>query len=255
MKSSTDYKPSSSLAVLLVGEQKSGKTRTLFAFPNPWILDCDRNLYSAVRIAPVKKFWFDDPYTDKDGKYISDNLDELKTKNDSRWARAYALIQAAAKEPEVQTIVLDGWTALTEMLIGHIILCNYKDEGKKLDRLRIQDYQPLKTVMTSLIMALRNTGKIIVVTSHQKSDKDELTGRLRYTVNMPGSLCENFGGLFTNTWATQCSNNGGKLKYEILHQQSGFHVSLGTDRDLPMSTDVTNKTPDEVWAMLGPKLV
>jgi hypothetical protein len=255
MKSSTDYKPSSSLAVLLVGEQKTGKTRTLFSFPDPWILDVDRNLYSAVRVAPGKKFWFDDPYLDATGTPIADPPLDTAQKKDTRWARATDLIKAAAKEPEVKTIVVDGLGGFADMFISHLMFCAYKDEGKKLDRLRIQDYQPLKTGLTSLIMALRGCGKFIVFTSHQKTDKDDNTGRIRYTLNMPGSLSENFGGFFTNVWATNAQNVGGKIKYEIMTKPSGFHVSLGSDRDLQAVYDVTDKNPNEVWAMLAPKLL
>jgi hypothetical protein len=254
MKSANDFNLKPSLAVLLVGEQKTGKTRTMFAFPDPWILDIDRNLTSGVRVSKGKNFWFDDPYTDAAGKLISEDPKEIPNKQSTHWARAVDLIKLAAKAPEVKALCIDGLAGLCDMLVSHIIYCALKDEGKALDRLRIQDYQPLKTGLTSLIMGLRNTGKVIVFTSHQKADKDELTGRIRYTLNMPGSLNENFGGFFTDVWATHASNIGGKLKYEILTRPSGLHVSLGTSFDIPAAIDITDKDPAAIWSILAPKL-
>lgn len=253
MKSATTYNTKPSLATLIVGDQKTGKTRLLMSFPDPWVLDVDRNLVSGTRVTSNKRWWYDDPYTDEKGQTISEDIKVL-TPSTTRWARAVELIKLAAKEVEVKTIAIDGLAGLSDMLVNHLMVCAYKTEGKLLDRLRIQDYQPLKTLLTQLIMGLRNCGKIIVFTSHQKTDKDEHTGRIRYTLNMPGSLNENFGGFFTDVWATNASNIGGKLKYEVLTRPTGFHVALGTSFDLPASVDVTDKTPDQIWAMIGPKV-
>lgn len=247
MKSATDYSTKQNLSVLLVGEQKSGKTNVMFSFPAPYILDCDRNLARAVRVSASKKFWFDDPYVDDTGKQLEEK---------DRWNHAVKCLKAAALHPDVKTIAIDGLAALADMLIAHIMAEALKSEGKKLDRLRIQDYQPLKTLLTSLIMGLRSCGKYVVVTSHQKADKDELTGRIRYTLNMPGSLSENFGGFFTDVWATTSRPGpNASTVYELHTKPTGFHVNLGTT--LPLADkplDISNKTPDQVWALLSPHI-
>ena len=245
MKSATDYSAKQAFALLLVGEQKSGKTNIVFSFPNPYILDCDRNLSRAARVTKGKTWFFDDPFLDDK---------EVALPDEQRWNRSIACLKAAAKSPEVSTIVIDGLAALADMLIAHIIAEVKRTEGKSIDRLRIQDYQPLKTLLTQLILGLRGTGKTLIVTSHQKTDKDEATGRIRYTLNMPGSLSENFGGFFSDVWAMNSSNIGGKIKYELFTKPSGFHINLGTSVDLPPSIDVTDKTPDAVWTILNPKL-
>ena len=243
MKSSDQYNTKQNFSLLLVGEPNSGKTNTIMSFPDPYILDVDRKLGSAVRRAKGKKFWFDDPYVDDAGKELPD-ID--------RWKRAITCLKAAGASPEVKTIVIDGLAALADMLVVHIMNEALKSEGKKLDRLRIQDYQPLKTLMTSLIMGLRSTNKYIVVTSHQKADKDELTGRLRYTLNIPGSLSENFGGFFSDVWATVSRPGPNGTVYELHTKPTGFHVNLGTSLALDAKPiDVTNKSPDDVWKLLN----
>ena len=254
MKSSTSYATAAARSFLFVGDPKTGKSNLLFAFPDLWVLDVDRNLVSAIRRAPTKKFFFDDPYTDAAGNIISDDIRAIKDKTSTRWARAITLLTEATKSPEIKTIAIDSLGGFSDLLINHLMFCALKEEGKSLDRLRIQDYQPLKTLVTQLVMALRNSGKTIIFTSHQKTDKDELTGRVRYTLNMPGALNENFGGFFTDVWATNASNIGGKLKYEILTRPSGFHVALGTSTDLPAIIDVTDKTPEQIWTIIGPKI-
>ena len=71
MKSGSSFTPSHSCAVLLVGEPKSGKTRTMFSFPSPGIIDADMNLASGARILPPGKPWFyTQPALDDTGKEI-----------------------------------------------------------------------------------------------------------------------------------------------------------------------------------------
>lgn len=243
MKPSTAYNTKQNFSLLLVGEQKSGKTNIMFAFPDPYILDCDRNLARAVRFAKDKKFFFDDPYADDKG---------IEVPEATRWTNAVKGLKEAAKSPDIKSICIDGLAALADMLIAHIMAEALKSEGKKLDRLRIQDYQPLKTLLTSLIMGLRSTGKYIVVTSHQKADKDELTGRLRYTLNIPGSLSENFGGFFSDVWAAVSRPGASGTVYELHTKPTGFHVNLGTSLALDAKPlDITNKSPDDIWKLLN----
>ena len=59
MKSATDYKVTNTFACLLVGEPKTGKTNVAMGFPDPWFLDLDLNLASAVRRTTAKKFFYD----------------------------------------------------------------------------------------------------------------------------------------------------------------------------------------------------
>lgn len=250
MKSGNTYASKQSFALLLVGEPKSGKTNVAYAFPDLWILDCDRNLKRAATVVKDKVWFYDDPYIDDKGLEIPDH---------ARWNNAMAQVKIAAKAPEVKTIVIDGLGALADMLIAHIIEEVRRNEpNSKADgKLRIQDYQPLALLLTKLIMGLRNSGKLIVFTSHQKVDKDEHTGKTRYELNMPGKLANSFGGLFSDVWATTAENAGlGKYKYLIHTRPSGLHMTLGTSLDLPpVPLDITDKSPSDIWKIIGPKII
>jgi len=246
MKQGNAYTTNQSFALLLVGEQKTGKTNVAMSFPNPWFLDIDRNISRAARVSASKKWFYDDPYTDDKGIEIPEV---------DRWNHSMKLIKAAASAKEVETIVIDSLGGLCDMLILHLMNEVKKSEGKSIDRLRIQDYQPLKTLLTKLVIGLRTTGKLIVITSHQKADKDELTGRFRYTLNIPGSSSENYGGFFSDVWATSASPAGaGKYKYELHTRPTGFHINLGTTLDIDPVLDITNKDPQLIWTLLEPKI-
>jgi hypothetical protein len=107
-----------------------------------------------------------------------------------------------------------------------------------------------------LISFLRASGKLIICTVHQTVSKDELTGANQYALAIPGQLKDTFGGFFTDVWGTAAEPAaGGKTKYTIRTRPTGYHVSLGTSiRSLDASIDVTDKTPAQVWSLLGPKL-
>lgn len=250
MNAGNTYKSKQSFALLLVGEPKSGKTNIAASFDAPWFLDCDRNLKRAANVLKDKVWFYDDPYIDDKGVELLEH---------QRWNRAIEKIKLAAKSPDVKTIIIDGLGALADMLIAHIIEEVRKNEpnSKGDGKLRIQDYQPLATLMTKLIMSLRNTDKLIVYTSHQKIDKDEHTGRTRYELNMPGKLANSFAGLFSDVWATTAENAGlGKYKFLVHTKPSGYHITLGTSLDLPPEPiDVTNKTLKEIWSIIGPKIL
>lgn len=245
MQSSTSYQIASNLSILLVGEQKTGKTGIAAAFPSPYFLDLDLNLDSAVRVMGDKKFFFDRPMFDDKGNRLDDFL---------VYPRAMDQLKAAAVHPEVKTLVVDSLSTLVIYLTAHILSEVSRIEGKKIETLRIQDYGRLHNLLQKLVVFLRSTGKYVVVTSHQSWDKDEVTGAVRYTLAIPGQMKHNFGSFFNDVWGTMATQGqGGKNKYTIRTRPSGFHVALGTSiRTLPAEVDVTDKKPDEIWALLTP---
>jgi len=245
MKPSTQYTRKHSCAILLVGEPKTGKTNISFAFPNPGIIDCDLNLNSAVRRVGDKKFWFSQPALSDDGKEIP---------LPDRWLRAVAETKAMLIETEIKTIVIDGLGVLCEWLMAHIVNENKKAGTNKTGKMELRDYGDVARLLREYVTMLRVGGKYVIVTSHQTADKDELTGAMRYALAIPGQSKETLGGLFTDVWATTAKPSGGKHLYEIRTKPTGFHVALGTSFDLPSAIDVTDKTPDQIWSILQPKI-
>lgn len=245
MKDSTSYRVGKNLAILLVGDQKTGKTNLAAAFPNPYFLDLDKNLDSAVRVLGTKKFWYDTPANDAAGNAVP---------SEKVYADSMTFLKAAAVHPEIETIVIDSLSTLTIHMCEHILAEASRIERKTIDKLRIQDYGSVLSLLQRLVAFLRATNKLIVVTSHQSWDKDDVTGAIRYTLAVPGQMKHNLGAFFTDVWGTQVEQiGGGKVRYIVRTQPTGFHVALGTSiRTMPSTIDITNKSPAEVWTTLAP---
>lgn len=250
MQTNTDYKISQNLALLVVGEPKVGKTRLMMAFPDPFVLDLDKNLGSAVQISKSKRFWFSQVDNVPDGE---------------QWSLCMKELEAACKMPEVKTICIDGLTRLADVARAHILHELTKmGLGGKLrqdtidQQIRLQDYQTLNNLILRVVALTRASNKFVVWTAHQKVDQDEITGAMRYRFQMPGNLASNLGGYFTDVWAMTAGpaivGTRSVTKYEIRTKPTGFHVSLGASIPLEPSIDITDKNPEEIWKVLGPKL-
>lgn len=247
MQDNTKYQISKNLAVLVVGDPKVGKTRLMMSFPDPFILDLDKNLASAVQVMPNKKFWFS-------------QVDDVPPKD--QYAKCESELKLAIADPNIKTICIDGVTALAsivkESIIGELTKMGL---GAKLrqdvvePQIRLTDYDTLSNRFLRLVALTRASNKLVVWTSHQKVDQDEVSGANRYRIHMPGNLASNLGGYFTDVWAmTATPQPGGKTKYEIRTKPTGYHVSLGCSIPLEPSIDITDKGPDAIWSLLGPKL-
>lgn len=250
MKSSSDYKVTSAFACLLVGEPKSGKTNIAMAFPDPWFLDLDDNLASAVRRSNNKKFYYDSV------KEIDPAL---------QYEAALKLVAAAAADPQVKTLVLDSLTSFSSLVINHILgglrkagLASKLRTDTLDEQIRLVDYQTVSTLTLKMVAQFRASGKYVLWSSHQKIDKDELTGRIRYKLHMPGNLSENLGAYFTDVWGTEVqptvTPSGPGAKFLIRTKPTGMHVSLGASFPVDASIDITDKLPDQIWQLLAPKL-
>lgn len=247
MKSSTEFRPDKAVAVLVVGEPKSGKTRLAMAFPNPGILDCDGNLSSAVRVGAGKPFVYSQPFIDDAGAEVPD---------DKRWTRAVSETKLMASSTSVDTIVIDGLSNLCRWGLIHaeaqLVLA-----GINVKKEYLAKYNSFIPLLTGFITMLRIPKKYVVVNVHQTLDKDELSGRVRFKLDIPGRLADNLGGQFTDVWGMSSAEAAGTkigATYSIKTKPTGYHPNLGTSLDLEPSIDITGKTPQEIWTLLSPKL-
>lgn len=248
MKPSTSFTPAQNVAVLLVGDPGSGKSNLIMATPTPGIIDCDGNLGSAVRRAEGKKFFYSQPFRDDAGVEVPENL---------RWKRAMSETMAMLKHPEIETIVIDGLSNLCRWGMIHVEqeLTNAGINTKKEYLAKYQSFIPL---LSNFITTLRIPGKLVFVTVHQIADKDEILGRTRFFLDIPGRLSEVLGGQFTDVWGTESlpdpTNTKTMAKYNIRTKPTGYHVNLKASLDLEPAINVTDKTPTQIWSILAPKL-
>jgi len=235
MQASSTYKPNQSFGLLLVGEPKCGKTNLALAFPKPYILDADNNLGGASRRMGDTAFFFDILTVGADGSTIP---------KEKRWGRAMECLKEAIKSSEVQTIIIDSLAPLCDSLIDHILFT------EQIEKMRIQDWLPFQTKLKQLIVALRASGKYIIVIAHSVADKDELSGALTWVVAMPGALRHNFAGYFSDVWTVRPRNVGGVLSYTLHTTPVPLTLTLGRSLSVAKQLDITDKKPKEIWAML-----
>ena len=264
MKSSDQFLTTGNLAVLVVGDPKTGHTSLGMAFPGLGVLDLDNNLASAVRrFGPTRpKFKFTQPALLDDGK---------PRPVGERWVQVVNETKAMIADPEVQTILCDGLGTLSIYLQDHILKAAL-DAGtaspktrtvafdstavdRRVPNMELQHFGDFARLLRMYVMMVRSSGKYFVMTSHQSGDTDEVTKAIHYVLAIPGQLKDTLGGLFTDVWATSVTPYGlGQHRYEIRTKPTGFHVALGASFPIDSAIDVTNKTPQEIWGIIGPKI-
>lgn len=246
MKSSAEYKPTHSVAILCVGNPKVGKTRLMMALPNPGIIDCDMNLNSAVRVAVGKKFFFSQPAIDeKTGKEVPET---------ERWPAVEREVKAMLVNPDIQSICIDGLTVLSRWCLSYSEAELIK-AGINVKKEYLGKYQNFINFMSKFVTLCRIGGKFVFMTCHQTADKNDLTGAWYYNLSIPGQLKDNLGAMFTDVWGLSTQTLGDETRYFINTRPTNLHVALGTSFDLAAKIDVTNKNPDQIWKTeLEPKL-
>jgi hypothetical protein len=247
MQDSSTYKLESAFALLLIGTPKAGKTCFALNFPDPYILDCDNNLAGALRYHNHAKkpfpFWFDNP---------NDELDPNK-----RWSFCMKAIGEAVKHPEVKTIFVDGLSLLGYYLEKHILANSGKGNG--MDDLIIagekvmnmSHWNPFKNLLSQLVMACKASGKLFVMSCHEKIEENKAGATVGYRPLLSGSLRHNIAGFFTDVW--RCETTGGPKgsDYSVRFQPKSL-MQIGNSLNIKeTSLAVTNKTREEVWKQLS----
>lgn len=246
------YKKNPSLAVLLIGPPLVGKTNTAFQFPDPYILDADDKMLNAVTRFPDKKFKWDCPLRKPDGTPIPD-IDQWQYVQD-------ACINPALKDPWIKTIIIDSASAVNEMIKRHIM--KHPTPGSKGPLMvggekvmEMSQWQPFGDIWRRLIMGCRASGKILIVTAHERVEKDEMSGQLMYRPLVPGAFGDGMGGLFTDVWHCEAEvgpdlKNPGKTKtnYKVRTQPTA-RIVLGSGLQMPALLD-----QDEVWPEASKRL-
>lgn len=247
MKPSTSFNMSQSVAVLCVGDPGSGKSRVGMSLPTPGILDCDGNLASAVRVSSGKKFFYGQPFRTDDDKEVPEV---------ERWPLAVKQTKELLASPETESFFLDGLGNLCKWGLIYA-----EDQlvkaGINIKKEYLAKYMSFIPLISNYITMLRIPGKLVMVSVHQTMEKDELSGIIRYELDIPGRLKNTLGGQFTDVWGmSSVPDVGSKVgaKYIIRTKPSGYHVNLKTSLDLEPAIDITGKSPTEVWSLLSPKL-
>jgi len=243
-----------SLAVLLVGDPKSGKSSAMLGFPDLVVFDWDQNLGSAIRRTKTATspdgvvFDFCQPAVDDNGKIIEPH---------NQWKQFTKELTTALTNPKYKTIAIDGLGLMCQALCEHIVAETRMAGSNKTGRMELQNYGDLARMLRATIMSIRSSGKTLVVTSHQTADKDDVSGVMRYYLAIPGQSKDTLGGTFTDVWAVIKKPHGlNDEKYELRTKADVRSVPLGASFDFPDkgALDITGKTPQDIWKILESKI-
>lgn len=206
MKSGTTI-TASDKAIIIVGDPGSRKTTLALHFPRPYFLDCDGNLASPVEQTGIRAFSYSSAVRTDDGALIHP-LD--------RFQHCCRCLNEAAASPDIDTIIIDSLTTLTDIVFSEIKRQEYgsvgmTDNAKDVadaKAMRIQDWGKFAAIVKNLMTKLRTTGKILVVIAHNNIDKGEADTRYMTFLNIPGQCKNTLSGLFTDCWNTFCDITG-----------------------------------------------
>ncbi len=223
MKTTASQSPRPAFGLLLVGAPKSGKTSFALQFPNPYIADCDNNISGPHRYLKEKSL---SPVFSYDTIDIADDGTEVAI--GKRWTRLTECCKVAAASKDIDTIIVDSLTKVSDYLVDHIL--NYE----KIQQMRIQDWLSYQNLMKRFVTYLRSTGKLVIFCAHETVEKDELEGTLKYFIALPSKLRDTIGGLFTDVWRAEYQPGAaGKEGAYMVRAVSSARMSLGNSLGLP----------------------
>lgn len=240
-------------AILLVGGAGAGKTSTAMRlFPGAYVFVADLNFKSGIDYLKKLKetgnvVGFDMATPDENNRIVPSNM---------RYNRMLTKLTEAVKDPRIDVIVLDSATFIEDIIKAKI--CNAAtDEAIKLEG--FTHWGNLVMIWKSLIMQLRQSGKKLIMTAHEKKELDESDKTFKYQIAVDGSIREKFPAYFSDVWRCEVQENLGKHTWKIrtlnnsrqehLKNTYGFDGLLDADdlikqvRALPKSTPIVQPLP------------
>lgn len=250
MKKGNDYNRKGTLSLLLMGTPKSGKTVVAMSFPKPFILDCDNNLRGALKYheergEPIKDFYFADP-----------NAESLE----KRWDFCLKSLEEAIESDEVESIIIDGLSLLSEYLQA-MILANTKGDSTQGsltiggEKCMMQSHwTPFKTRMARLVMACKASNKPFIMTCHTGGVLRKDGSLESYRPLISGQMRDNIAGFFSDCWLCEAKASMKQPTYSIRTAPKNLY-QIGNSLSLKdVDFDTTNKKASDIWSYISKNL-
>jgi hypothetical protein len=212
------------LRVLLQGPPGGGKTTTACQLPRPWIADCDLNLAGPLRYLRSQNLTLPVGYDtiDRDEKGV-------EVHKQLRFTRLAKVTEDAAKNPDIDTMVFDSGTKISDYIMDHVL----KQQGKT--QMEMQSWGFYLAFWKQFIGSISTAKKHIVFIVHEKVEKDEIDQALKYFINLPGQIKDVIGALFTDVWRAEASEKPGMpptTEY-LIRTSPNYRFALKNSLQLP----------------------
>ena len=240
IKYTTKDKGDPHIRVLLYGEMGSGKTTAAATFPHPFIINTDKGLKTLQGR--------DIPYIDivREEKVYQTILQILLALRKDRNALGFP----------VETIVIDGFTSLGELLLDEIVrenrsIANWADSSGK-DKALFDDYGMLRQRIWSIVTLLQDIPYHVVGTAWTTIEKDEITGRIIGRPDLVGKMRESLGGYFDEYYYMVCrQGRTGEPAYVYEAYTKPYQFYQARTRLAKLPPIIQNLTYDKIVQLEG----
>jgi hypothetical protein len=209
MQKLDSYNSNLGTAVLLVGGAGAGKTALgMRLFPKTYVYVADPNFASGKRyLEKINEssnvVGFDTGNPDENGKPV---------KPMERYDRMFRQLNAAVDNKDVECIFLDSATFIEDYIKAKI--CSATTD----DKVRLQNFDQWGSYMLTwkgLILQLRQSGKRLIVSAHEKKERDESDGIWKYQISLDGQIRDKFPALFSDSWRCEVQESGGTHQWMV----------------------------------------
>lgn len=232
------------MQLLLKGDSGTGKTFKAMQFPRPCLINIENNI-RGLRLLPedVKKHLDENNLiynpTVKNGKPIppKDIFPEI-----------LKAIESASANPNVDTIVVDSFTALAEYLQSYII---------KSDNPAVQLSQPNYGAFTrycntfgTQVLTNPELGKNIIIIAHERDITDKDGNFLKRVLATPTVIKETFPRFFSDVWRCYTKiTSKGAVEYRV-RTKPAVDASCKCSFDIPQDF-IWDEEKDNVLAQVS----
>jgi hypothetical protein len=227
----TDDVDSQYIRVLVYGPFGSGKTRFALTWPNPLVIDTDRGLLTG-RKKHIPAIRIPAPQNRKDRskvfQKVLDILQDAKSKSGP--------FAEGGQFAHVETIVLDGYTALADALLKESLIETGKDFTK--EKPEYDHWHILGARLDAITQIAKELPYHFVATCGTKVEKDEQSGSWLGLPDIVGGYRNDIGYRYDEIWYMESrrsrgtDTSKGSLTYEM-HTAKYRIFDAKTRLDLP----------------------
>lgn len=226
MQSIDKFNSNLGTAILLSGPAGGGKTVLgMRLFPRTYCLVADLNFKSGIDYLRSKGetdniVGFDTVTVDEEGKPV---------KPLNQYDRFWKKVNEAVNDTNVDAILIDSATVLEDVIKAKI--CSATDESK----IKLSNYDQWGSYLITwkgVIMQLRQSGKKLIMTAHERKERDESDGIYKYQIALDGQIRDKFPAMFSDVWRCEVQEANNKHTWMVRTLGNVRH-ELKNTRGLP----------------------